>query len=386
MECIKCRKPLPEGAAFCPACGKKQAAERKHRKRANGTGTISKLSGNRAKPWQARRNNVSIGTFATRAEAQKALERLTDADVSERFNFTFQQVHDHWLPEHERTIGTHGISSYKSAMKNCQELHDRTFRSLRTSDFQAVIIRLEQEGKSKSTCEKVLQLFGQLSGWAIRESIQQVNYARFCTITAKQKTAGKVLPVEAIKRLQECNEEAAKVALVLLATGCRGNELFTVPLGNCCDRYFIGGSKTSAGRNRVVAVAPVGLEAYRQLLAKAKERGAALLIDGYDGNRIYANYAKRDFRELAESLGIEEFTPYDLRHTFATQAQRDGMDPQILRRQLGHADLKTTDKYYTHLEADDILQAVGALDVTCAVSYKLTTNKNEGKKSTTKSS
>ena len=81
MECIKCRKPLPEGAAFCPACGKKQAAERKHRKRANGTGTISKLSGNRAKPWQARRNNVSIGTFATRAEAQKALERLKAALV-----------------------------------------------------------------------------------------------------------------------------------------------------------------------------------------------------------------------------------------------------------------------------------------------------------------
>lgn len=386
MECIKCRKPLPEGAAFCPACGKKQAAERKHRKRANGTGTISKLSGNRAKPWQARRNNVSIGTFATRAEAQKALERLTDADVSERFNFTFQQVHDHWLPEHERTIGTHGLSSYKSAMKNCQELHDRIFRSLRTSDFQAVIMRLEQEGKSKSTCEKVLQLFGQLSGWAIRESIQQVNYARFCTITAKQKTAGKVLPVEYIKRLQASDEPAAKVALVLLATGCRGNELFTVPLGNCCDRYFIGGSKTQAGRSRVVAVAPVGIQAYMDLLEKAKRQGGKLLIDGYEGNRIYANYAKRDFKELSAALGFEDYTPYDLRHTFATQAQRDGIDPQILRRQLGHADLATTDKYYTHLDAEDILKEIQRFDLTNAVSYKLVTNQNEEKNSTAKSS
>lgn len=377
MECIKCRKPLPEGAAFCPACGKKQAAERKHRKRANGTGTISKLSGNRAKPWQARRNNVSIGTFATRAEAQKALERLTDADISERFNFTFQQVHDHWLPEHERTIGTHGLSSYKSAMKNCTELHDRIFRSLRTSDFQAVIMRLEQEGKSKSTCEKVLQLFGQLSGWAIRESIQQVNYARFCTITAKQKSVGKVMPVEIIKRLQCSDKEAAKVALVLLATGCRGNELFKVPLGNCCDSYFIGGSKTEDGRFRVVAVAPIGLEAYRSILSAAKENGGALLIDGYEGNRIYSNYAKREFKELMQDIEAEEYTPYDLRHTFATQAQRDGIDRQILRRQMGHADLKTTDKYYTHFDTEDILQAVSGLDVACAVSYKLTTSQKK---------
>ena len=74
MECVKCKKEIEDDSVFCRFCGKKQITERKHKKRANGTGCINKLSGNRAKPWMARKNDVLIGTFATRTEAQKALE------------------------------------------------------------------------------------------------------------------------------------------------------------------------------------------------------------------------------------------------------------------------------------------------------------------------
>ena len=364
MKCIKCGAELVDGAVFCHLCGKRQQAERKKRKRGNGTGTISRLSGNRQNPWQARKNGLYIGTYPTRVDAQKALERLTDTDINEVFNLTFADIYERWKPEHERTVTKSSMGNYQSAFRDCKELHGLTFRSIRTSAFQAVIIRMEQEGKSKSTCEKMLQLFGQLSDWAIREGIQTVNYSKFCTITASQKSTGKVLPPEAIKKLRESTAPAARVALVLLATGCRGNELFKVTLKDCHNGYFIGGSKTAAGRGRVIAVAPIGLAAYDQLREDAQRMGGTKLMDGYTGNKIYANYAKRDFAQLMEDLELEGFTPYDLRHTFATQAQRAGVDAQIRRRQLGHADLKTTDKYYTHLEAEDILAAVSKFDLT----------------------
>ena len=159
-NCIKCSADLPEGALFCPSCGKRQAPERKYKKRANGTGTISKLSGNRAKPWLARRNDVCIGTFKTRTEAQKALERLTDADISEKFNLTFQQVHDRWLPEHEREIGKSAKGNYKSAMTHCEKLHNSRFRNLRTSDFQQIII--EMENGKKISPEKLEEKLGKI--------------------------------------------------------------------------------------------------------------------------------------------------------------------------------------------------------------------------------
>lgn len=361
MICVKCKKEIPDNSIYCNLCGKKQVAEtKKHKKRANGTGTISKLSGNRAKPWLARKNDISIGTFSTRGEAQRALERLVDIDVNAKFNMTFTQVYEAWLPEHEREIGVKGKESYEWAYTYCKSLHDKKYRSLRTSDFQMVIIAMERKGLSKSSCEKVLQLFGQMSSWAMREDIIHKDYSRYVNTVAKQKSEGVVLKETTIKNIQKSKNKAADVVLILLATGCRPNELFNAMTSNCYDTYFIGGSKTESGRNRVIAVAPIGRAAYRKILTKAKEKGAEKLIDGYSGNKSASNFAKREFKELVQEVG-EVFTPYDCRHTFATQAKRSGIDPQILRRMLGHASLTTTDQYYTHLDAGDILAQIDSI-------------------------
>ena len=94
MECIKCKQPLQDDFLYCPYCGKKQASERKHKKRANNTGSIYKRPGNRTNPWQVKKNNVYIGTYPTRAEAQKALDRLTDTNVTDKYNLTFKEVYD----------------------------------------------------------------------------------------------------------------------------------------------------------------------------------------------------------------------------------------------------------------------------------------------------
>lgn len=73
MECLKCKKSIPEDALFCPYCGKKQtvAQPRKRKKRANGMGTICKKSGNRAKPWEAQKNGVYISAPSPQDLKQK---------------------------------------------------------------------------------------------------------------------------------------------------------------------------------------------------------------------------------------------------------------------------------------------------------------------------
>lgn len=363
MECLKCKKQIQDDAVFCPYCGKRQVPEdRKHKKRSNGTGTISKLSGNRAKPWSARKNDVFIGTFKTRGEAQRALERLVDVDVNSKFNMTFEQVYKKWLPEHEREIEAGSKDTYEWAYTFCEPLSQCKYRSLRASDFQGIIISMEKKGMSKSSCEKVMQLFGQLSAWAMREDIIYKDYSRFVNTVAEQKSEGTVLKAKTVRAIQKSNNIAADIVLILLGTGCRPNELFNAQLANCHENYFIGGSKTNAGRNRVIAVAKIGQHSYNKLLLAAKAQGAERLIDGYKGNKDYRNFAKREFKELVQEVG-EKFSPYDCRHTFATMAKRSGVDPQTLRRMLGHASLQTTDKYYTHLDANDILSEISNVKI-----------------------
>lgn len=365
MVCIKCQKAIPEDGLYCPYCGKKQQAQkRKKKKRVNGSGSVCRKPGNRSKPWEAQKAGVYIGAYATKFEAEQALLRLADLPISETLNLTFEQVYQKWFPEHSRTITAKGAEGYATAYKHCQSLYPRIFRKLRTSDFQGIIVEMEEKGLSNASCAKVLQLFGQLSAWAIREEICHTDYSRFVQLTPQQKTEKRVFSAGQIAALQSSALPAAKIALLLIATGCRPNELFSVPLSNCFGSYFISGSKTEAGRNRIIPVSALGLPAYQSLLASATQNGCAKLIDAYAGNHTYSNFAKRDWKELMASLSIEGMTPYNCRHTFATLAVKSGVKPEILQRILGHSDYNTTATIYTHLDIAAILEESKKVTVT----------------------
>jgi site-specific recombinase XerD len=242
------------------------------------------------------------------------------------------------------------------------------------SDYQNAIIELENQGKSKSTCSKLRVLFSQLGRWAMEEGITLSNPAADLTTSAKQLSVRDSFSEEEIDAIRKSGHPAADVALILIASGCRPGELFSVPITNCWDDYFIGGSKTEAGRNRVIPIGHDGLDAYRRMRETAIKGKKSLLIDGYKGrNKTATNYAKRDWRELMELAKIEGMTPYNCRHTFITRAIRSGMELAKLEVIVGHVDRETT-KIYTHMNAQDLVDAVQTQNqTTLAVVNKLST-------------
>ena len=365
MDCVKCKCTLPEGALFCPLCGKKQVPEqRKRRKRANGSGSIYKLQGNRKNPWAASRNGVFLGSFPTYAAAQKALERTTDADITDRYNLTFAQIYELWRPVHAREVSKSQMSNYATAFNQSAVLHNRKFRTLRKSDFEQVILALEEAGKSLSSCEKVKQLFGQLSKWAMDEGIVNQNHSKHVKTTAEQKSVKRPFTKEEIQRIRNAHSRGKLIAMVLIASGARTIELFNVPLTDCFDDYFIAGSKAKKGKpviRRVIPISADGKDEYRQLLQEARASGGHRLIDGYKGNRNSVNFQKRDFAALMEEIGCTDMTPYNCRHTFSTRAVKAGVTPQMLSRMMGHTDIKTADKHYTHLDTEDILREISKI-------------------------
>ena len=76
---------------------------------------------------------------------------------------------------------------------------------------------------------------------------------------------------------------------------------------------------------------------------------------------------------LMEEIGRQGMIPYSCRHTFITRAIRAGMELPVLEAIVGHVDRETT-KIYTHLHADDLVDAVQAIkDRQLAVSNKSAT-------------
>lgn len=364
MNCIKCCSELPEGATYCPYCGKKQVQERKKLKRANGAGTVYKLSGRRRRPWVAAKNKVVIGYFERKTDALEALERLTGKGVTERYNMTFAEVYQEWSTEHFKTITPGGANSYKIAYKGFSALHDRKFRDLRTKDFQDII---DAKGPKVSITQKYKQLLGQMYRWAMREEIVTQNFGQFVQVQSAPKKEKGIFTDDEIERLVKDDSEAAKIILMLLGTGMRIGELFALKIENCHGNYVVGGSKTEAGRNRVIPIRPEAREYFQYFINQAT---GDRLLSGYAGCRDADNFRARDYHFILKRLDIPYKSPHSTRHTYTSRAVKEGVPPEILQRILGHTDYAMTANVYTHIDADTLIKAVD-------VASGLLTNKKE---------
>ncbi len=354
MQCRKCKKEIPDGSKFCLFCGTNQAAEkRKALKRPNGTGTIYKLQGRRKRPWVAAKGKVVIGYYERKTDAVEALERLSGKPLSERYNMTFADVFEAWKEEHYKEIGVKGVESYNRAFDVFAPLHDKKFRDLRTPDFQAIVDR--HMSKSHSTVSKYKQLLTQMAQWAIREEICTTNFGKFVRLPESVKKEKEIFTDEEIERIEADGSEAARIVLMLLSTGMRIGELFSMRLEDYHETYVIGGSKTEAGRNRVIPIRPEGREHFAYF---ARHADGPLLLSGYVGDKVPANYRKRDYYPLLDRLSIPRKSPHSTRHTYTSRAVKEGMAPEVLQKILGHADYSTTANVYTHIDVDTLVKAV----------------------------
>jgi integrase len=371
MECIKCKKDIPDGSVFCCWCGKQQQTpQRKALKRANGTGTVYKLQGRRTRPWVAAKGKTIIGYYDKKTAALDALARLQGRSIDEIYNWTFKQVYEAWKDEHFRDIGAKGIESYERAYDVFEPLHDRKFRELRTADYQIVIDKYSD--KSHSLLSKFKQLATQMSQWGIRQELITTNFASFIKLPENVKKEKEIFSEEDIQKLEADGSQAAKLTLMMVYTGMRIGELFGLRTENVHETYVIGGEKTEAGRNRIIPIRSEG----RKYFAEFKERAKGeLLISGYAGQKVIANFRKRDYYPLLERLGISKKTPHATRHTFASWAVANNIKPELLQKMLGHADYSTTANIYEHFDIDQLVNAIDA-----PVTNTLLTNQKSVKK------
>ena len=171
-------------------------------KNPNGTGTISKKTG-RSKPWVVYGAGVLIdgvykrpylGSFKTKKEAeQRRIEFYVNPDVK-KSDMTFKQVYDDFIETARfKRLSNSQKAVYKSAFMHCKLLYSLTFANIRTSQLQACIDKLAEEGKSLSSISKQKVLFSVLYSYAIENDIVNKNYSQFVILPNIEQKAKRAL-------------------------------------------------------------------------------------------------------------------------------------------------------------------------------------------------
>lgn len=85
----------------------------------------------------------------------------------------------------------------------------------------------------------------------------------------------------------------------------------------------------------------------------------------WEGYQHYLNIAaggKDASRSRSKITAVEPFTAHQLRHTYATMLYDAGVDVLTAQRLLGHADVQTTMKIYTHLSEQKEQNSINSLN------------------------
>lgn len=336
-------------------------------KNPNGYGCVFKLSGNRRKPfgvrvtigWDENRKQLYryLGYYETRAEAMIALAEFNKNPYSmDAATITFAEVFEKWSAHKFTQIAESSATSYRNAYNYCESLYNMRFVDIRLNHLQGII---NESDRAYPTRKVIKTLMNQLFVFAMANDIVSKNYAEFVDIGKKDTTPKrKPFSKKEIKKLFDNvhRMEFIDTVLIMIFTGVRVGELLeirneTVDIEN---RIMRGGSKTEAGKDRVIPI-------NKKILPFVKawhERGHEFLIVNHEDKQMsYWNYYEEKWKKIMEQLEMDH-RPHDCRHTFASLMDSAGANKLCIKRIMGHASKDITDKVYTHKDIEELKEAV----------------------------
>ena len=319
-----------------------------------------------------------LGSFATVKEAQTAIELYEQGRYTELYRRELRDIYDLWSAVHFDTLTVSGVNGYKAAYKSIADLHRRTFRDLKTADFQNIIDKHAEQGASRSKLEKIRQLCSQLCKYAMQNDIIDKNYAAFVKIPkAKQPDSPKsTFTAEEIATLwAHSDDNRARLALLMIYTGLRIGEVAAIQPENVHldGGYIIGGEKTEAGRDRVIPLPPNVPEIsdfVRDWLTAPGGSPFGVSVGSLRQYWFYPVLAELGMiapptynpKTRKDEYKNPRLKPHSCRHTFASRAAASGMRPDDLQKIIGHADYSTTAEIYVHQNLDTLKAAMSHIE------------------------
>lgn len=340
-------------------------------RRANGTGSIHKMSGKRRKKWRLR---DTIGFDANGKQLYKELGLyLSRAEAEEAYNFykndpglfnkiPLEYLYNKWHAlMMDKSLSASTIKMYENAWKHLEHLKNRDIKEIRTMHIQESM----SPEDSKSLNKQIKSLANQLFEYALDNDLVRKNFAARAIIVGLDPEE-KELFTQSEKAIlwDNLNIPFVDSILILMFTGYRIGELLSLTKDKIKkitikeEEYWYAqhGNKTEAGKNKIVPFPSIILP----LVKRNYNSSQTYLIErNGSGKKIDVdNYRTRIFNPIIEQLKLNpKLTPHSTQHNYATMLNKNVANKTTIINLMGHEDHDMT-LHYTHQGLEELIEAV----------------------------
>lgn len=318
--------------------------------------------------------------FTEREINKKIMEYTSAAEVGR----SFSEVADEWWEEAEPSLAYQTVKVYKPAIKRAvEEFGEDSIKDIKPRDLNVFLQRMARDGFALRTVMNQRTVLNQIFTHAVLECDIEMNP---CTAVQTPKNLKKTKRSAATPREEQIvidNRDLWMFPYIALMTGMRKGEVLalqwkdvdfdkdliyvTKSVAHKGDRPYITKPKTEAGE-RIVPL----LDDLKEFLMAQPNRFPDDYIISDTGeapltNRRYLTLSKH----YKEQTGIE-CTAHQLRHSFATNAFENDVDPKSLQMIIGHRQISTTLDTYTDFREKAIKNVAKKLNETSQKSKKKT--------------
>lgn len=334
----------------------------------NGFGSIVKLSGKRRKPYAVRitvgwkdgkQLRKYLGYYESEAKALIALaDYHKDGFNIDMSKLSFKEVFDEWFKTQEkRNLSKSVLATHKMAYSRLGEIANVPIKNVKAATLQKWFESIDLKPASKN---KVKNTISMVFDYAMQNDIVTKNYAKFINMDEKIEKTGKIYTDEEIKALWEHkDDENARILLILIYTGLRIGELLKISKDDIYfdKQYMIGGSKTEAGRDRIIPLHAKIIPLVEEQLGDNK-----WLIRSKHGGQRHYNVVLNQNIKFMESLKMEHKF-HDTRKTAISLMHSAGIPLETIKIIVGHSSDSVTEKVYLYKHSEELVKTINKIEI-----------------------
>jgi site-specific recombinase XerD len=329
----------------------------------NGYGSVVKLSGNRRRPFQVRKTvgwnekghpiYQTLDYTKTREEGMILLAQFNkDPWDVDKTNMTLQSLFDLWMEKKAPKMGASSQGSLKSAYQHCKSLWAYKYTNIKAYHMQDTI---DCCGCGYSTQGAIKALWGHLDKLALELDVTMRNYSSLIQSAPIPETSKSPFSEAEIKTMWAMQDVPwVDSVLFLLYTGFRISEMLDLRMDsvNLEAGTITGGTKTKAGKDRVVPIHPK----VRRIVERRLKGGGTHLFS-HNGKRCNDTTYRTLWGDIMKAATMQH-TPHDCRHTFRSRLDSAGANKKCIDLMMGHKSKDVGERVYTHKTLDELKAAI----------------------------